>query len=95
MFAEKLNNWNFFVNFERNNQHIVFIVDFKVELWPSKKIIYFIEKPFKNDENFFFLTSSFRCQDIEVFIMTFWSCRKNGFIRKIKWTAKFMTSQPG
>ena len=26
---------------------------------------------------------------------TFWSCRKNGLIRKIKLTSKFMTSQPG
>ena len=71
MFAEKLNNWNFFVNFERSNQHIVFIVDFKVELWPSKKIIYFIEKPFKNDQKFFFLTSSFRSQDIKFLLWHF------------------------
>ena len=27
--------------------------------------------------------------------MTFWPCRKNGFMRKINLTAKFMTSQPG
>ena len=27
--------------------------------------------------------------------MTFWSCRKNGFFRKIRLTSKFMTSQPG
>ena len=27
--------------------------------------------------------------------MTFWSCRKNGLIRKIRLTSKFMTSQPG
>ena len=27
--------------------------------------------------------------------MTFWSCRKNDLIRKIRLTAKFMTSQPG
>ena len=26
--------------------------------------------------------------------MTFWSCRKNGLIRKIRLTSKFMTSQP-
>ena len=27
--------------------------------------------------------------------MTFWSCRKNGLIRKKSLTSKFMTSQPG
>ena len=27
--------------------------------------------------------------------MTFWSSRKNGLIRKINLTSKFMTSQPG
>ena len=27
--------------------------------------------------------------------MTCWSCRKNGLIRKISLTSKFMTSQPG
>ena len=27
--------------------------------------------------------------------MTFWSCRKNGLIRKIRLTSKFMTSRPG
>ena len=29
------------------------------------------------------------------FVMTFWSCRKNGLIRKTWLTSKFMTSQPG
>ena len=37
----------------------------------------------------------FRSQDIYVFIMTFWSCIKNGLIRKIRLTSKFMMSQPG
>ena len=41
------------------------------------------------------LKNSFRSQDIEVFIMTFWSYRKNGLIRKIRLISKFMTSQPG
>ena len=27
--------------------------------------------------------------------MTFWACRKNGLIRKIKLISKFITSQPG
>ena len=54
-------------------------------------------KPFKNDDKCFLfqLKSLFRSQDILVFVTTFWSCRKNGLIRKIRLTSKFMTSQPG
>ena len=37
----------------------------------------------------------FRSQDIYVFLVTFWSCIKNGLIRKIRLTSKFMMSQPG
>ena len=44
---------------------------------------------------FFHLTSLFRSQDIHVFIMTFWTCRKNGLIRKIRLISEFMMSQPG
>ena len=40
-------------------------------------------------------SSPFCSQYIQVFIMTFWSCRKKGLIRKISLTSKFMTSQPG
>ena len=36
-----------------------------------------------------------RSQEIYVFVMTFWSCRKNGLTRKIMLISKFMTSQPG
>ena len=43
----------------------------------------------------FHLKSSFRSQDIWVFVMTFWSFRKNGSIRKIRLISKPMTSQPG
>ena len=63
-----------------------------------KKLCYLLHwKPFKNDEKcfLFHLKSSFRSQDIWVFVMTFWSCWKNGLIRKINLTSKFMTSQPG
>ena len=31
-----------------------------------------------------FVLSSFRSQDIQVFDLNFWSCRKNGLIRKKK-----------
>ena len=65
-------------------------------LSPSKKncVICLICKPFKSDEKRCF-KSSFRSQDIYVFVSTIWLCRKNGFIRKINLTSKFMTSQPG
>ena len=52
-------------------------------------------KPFKNDEKcfVFHLESSFHSQDIQIFVLTFWSSRKNGLIRKIKLILKFMMSQ--
>ena len=64
----------------------------------SKKLSYLLYwKSFENDEKcfLFHLKSSFCSQDIYVFVTTFWSCRKNGLIRKIRLTSKFMTSQPG
>ena len=33
-------------------------------------------------------------QDIQIFVLTFWSCSKNDLFRKIKLVSKFMTSQP-
>ena len=41
-------------------------------------------KLFKNDKKSFFISlkSSFHSQDIYIFILTFWSCRKNDLIRK-------------
>ena len=51
---------------------------------------------FKNGEKcFFHLKNSFCSHDIYVFVMTFWPCRKNGLIRKIKLISEFMTSQTG
>ena len=38
---------------------------------------------------FYFISSSFRSQDILTFVLTFWSCRKNGLIRKIRLISKF------
>ena len=51
---------------------------------------------FKIDEKcfLFHLKSSFRSQDISVFVMTFWSRRKNSLIRKTLLTSKFMMSHP-
>ena len=64
----------------------------------KKKMFYLLQwKPFKNDKKcfLFHLKSSFRSQDILHFVTTFWSCKKNGLIRKIRLTLKFMTSQSG
>ena len=54
-------------------------------------------KLFKNDEKYFLfhLKSSFRCKHIQVLVTLFWSCRKNGSIRKIRLISKSMTWQPG
>ena len=52
-------------------------------------------KPFNDEKCFLFhLKSSFCSQDIKVFVTVFYSCRKNGLIRKISLTSKFLTSQP-
>ena len=62
-----------------------------------KKYISFapIRKFFKNYEKCFLFRykSSFRSQDIEIFVLIFWSCRQNGLIRKLRLISKFMTSQ--
>ena len=68
--------------------------------WKSfqKNLCYLLDwKPFRNDEKWFLfhLKSSFRSQDTWVFVTTFWLYRKNDLIRKIRLTAKFMTSLPG
>ena len=63
-----------------------------------KELYYLLDwKPFKIDEKgfLFHLKSSFRSQDIQVFVTTFCSCRKNGLIGKIRLTSKFIMSQPG
>ena len=41
------------------------------------------------------LKGSFCSQDTQVFVMTFWSCRKDSLIRKRRLNSEFMASQPG
>ena len=62
----------------------------------QKNCYLFDWKPFRNDEKcfLFHLKSFFRSQDIWDFISTFWSCRKNGLIWKIRLTSKLIMSQP-
>ena len=61
------------------------------------EIIFDNWKPFKNDEKCFLFPfkSSLRSQDIYIFVMSFWSCRKNGSIRKRRLISKSMASQSG
>ena len=62
----------------------------------KKNFICLIESPLNMIKNPFYLILKVRfVLKIFVFVTTFWSCRKNGLIRKIMLTSKFMTSQPG
>ena len=70
----------------------------KAWLSPSKNCLVILDwKPFKNDDKcfLFYLKSACHSQDILVFVTIFRSCKKNGLIRKISLTSKFMSSQPG
>ena len=44
---------------------------------------------------FYFILKSLFVHNIQIFFLTFWSCSKNSFIKKISLFSKFMTSQPG
>ena len=54
--------------------------------FPNNLCYLFHWKPFKKDGKcfLFHLKSSFCSEDIQVFVMTFWSWRKNGLIKKIR-----------
>ena len=63
-----------------------------------KKLCYLRDwKSFRNDRTcfLFHLKSSFRFQNIWIFITTTWSSRENSWIRRIRLTWKIMTSQAG
>ena len=64
---------------------------------PNFFLIWAPESPLKMMKNafLFHLESSFRSQDIYIFVLTFWSYRKNGLIRNIRLISNFMTLQPG
>ena len=53
-------------------------------------------KPFKNHEKcFLFHVENYFCfLDIQIFVLTFWPCRKTTWSRKISLFSKFMKSQP-
>ena len=64
---------------------------------PKKNcVICFIESPLKMVKNaFYFILKLLSFSRYLSFCHDFWSCRKNGLIRKIMLTSKFMTSEPG
>ena len=67
----------------------------KLKLKSDSQLVYPSQwNPFKNDEKRFllYLKSSFCSQYIYFFVLTFWSCKKTGFSRKIRLISKFMTS---
>ena len=67
----------------------------KVGLSPFKKkfFISFNDSPSKMTKNaFYFILKALFV--LKIFVLTFWSCRKNSLIRKIRLITKFMTSQP-
>ena len=101
------NGITFSFNFLSGETDFLFILDLTFfysftlkseSLTLQKNLCYLLHRnPFKSDEIcfLFHLESFFRSQDIKVIVLTFWSCRKNGLIRKIRLISKFMTSQPG
>ena len=55
-----------------------------------------MESPLEMINAFYFILKAlFVLKDILVFVTTFWSCRKNNLIRRIRLTSKFMASQRG
>ena len=70
----------------------------KVGRSPSSKMFCLLQwKPFKYNKKcfLFHLKTSLRSQDICIFGLTFWSCRENGLIRKMRLISEFMMPQPG
>ena len=67
-----------------------------VEIPPFKKIISFNDSPSKMMKTalYFVLKALFILNILNIFL-TFWTCRQNGLIRKIRLISKFLTSQPG
>ena len=62
---------------------------------PKNIFIYFNERPSKMMKITFYFILKARSQDIWIFVLTSWLCRKNGFNRKIKLISTIMTSQRG
>ena len=75
-----------FVEFLAEFQTMIKYGSLKSKSHLPKKLLYLLQrKPFKKDEKcfLFHLKSYFHTQDIYIFFLIFWSCGKNGLIRKI------------
>ena len=89
---------NFSVYINVNLLPYVLLWMLKLDPHLLKKLFYLLQwKPFKNYKKHFLfrLKSFFHSQYNWIFIFTFWSCRKNGLIRKIRLISKFVTRQSG
>ena len=62
---------------------------------PKKYILFASVKALKNDENafYFILKVLFVFKIVNLFVLTFWSYRKNGLIKNIRLISKFMSSR--
>ena len=62
---------------------------------PKKYVLFASVKALKNDENafYFILKALFVFKIVSFFVLTFWSYRKSGLIKKITLISKFMSSQ--
>ena len=62
---------------------------------PKKYVLFASVKALKNDENafYFILKAPFVFKIVSFFVLTFWSYRKSGLIKKITLISKFMSSQ--
>ena len=61
----------------------------------QKKFLFicFNESPLKIMKSAFY--KLFCSQDIQIFVLTIWLCRRSGLLRKIRLISKIFTSQPG
>ena len=71
---------------------MVLFQEVKVALSPFKFLfICFNDSPSK----FLFLNAFYFILKVLFIVLTFWACKKNGLINKVRLISKFMTSQPG
>ena len=82
--------WVFFTSVRNTFKLLAINVGFS----PSKKhcFISFKESPLKMMKKAYFILKAIFV--LRMFVLTFWSSRKNSLIRKIRLISKFMTSQP-
>ena len=90
-FFKLLLHVNIYISATINNWIITLI--YKVELPPWKILFYFNESSLKIIKNAFYITLK-AIFGLKIFVLVFWSCRKNSLIRKMRLISKFITLQP-